>query len=88
MLFRSNPMRSDIINNICECHKMEQIGLLNDSPVGALAVANNDVETGLQWSEKQALASGNSTIYILPSERLQSLGVPGTASGRQIMPPE
>jgi hypothetical protein len=83
-----NSTRSEVIKYIREGHKAAQVSLLNDSPVGSLAVANNDVETGLQWSEKQALASGNSTIYILPSERLQSLGVPGTASGRQIMPPE
>lgn len=83
-----NLERSQLIEKIRECHKAAQIALLNDSPVGALAVANNDVETGLQWSEKQVLASGNSTIYVLPSERLQTLGVPGASSGRQIMPPE
>lgn len=71
-----NPIRSDIINNICECHKMEQIGLLNDSPVGALAVANNDIETGLEWSKQQALTQANNTVYILSSERLQGLGLP------------
>jgi hypothetical protein len=64
-----NPARSDIINNICECHKMEQISLLNDTPVGALAVANNDQETGLNWSANQAAQITNNTVYLLPSER-------------------
>jgi len=82
-----NPIRSDIINNICECHKMEQIGLLNDSPVGALAVANNDIETGLEWSKQQALTQANNTVYILSSERLQGLGLP-KADNQAIEPPQ
>ena len=65
----TNPARSDIINNICECHKMEQIGLLNESPVGALAVANNDPETGLKWAANQAQQITNNTVYMIPSER-------------------
>lgn len=69
----SNPMRSDIVRNICECHKMEQICLLNDTPVGALAVANNDVETGLEWSKNQVQQITNNTVYYLPSERRDRL---------------
>ena len=72
---RSNPARSDVINNICECHKMEHIGLLNDTPVGALAVANNDVETGLQWATKQAIAAGQQAVFLIPSERLNRLSI-------------
>lgn len=70
---RPNPARSDIINNICECHKMEHIGLLNDTPVGALAVANNDTETGLEWATKQAITAQNNAVFLIPSERLQRL---------------
>jgi hypothetical protein len=65
-----NPTRSDLIQNICELHKMEQVNLLNDSPVGALAVANNDKETGLNWSANQAAQITNNTVYLLPSERV------------------
>lgn len=72
---RSNPARSDVINNICECHKMEHIGLLNDSPVGALAVANNDTETGLEWAAKQAITAQNNAVFLIPSERLQRLSI-------------
>ena len=68
-----NPIRSDIIKSICECHKMEQINLLNDTPVGALAVANNDTETGLNWSANQAQTITNNTVYYLPSERSDRL---------------
>ena len=70
-----NPARSDIINNICECHKMEQIGLLNDTPVGALAVANNDTETGLEWSTKQAITTQQGAVFLIPSERLNRLSI-------------
>jgi hypothetical protein len=78
-----NLERSKAIQKIQEVHKALQIGLLNDSPVGALAVANNDVETGLNWSEKQAAAAAANTIYILPSERLQTLGVKGSTAALQ-----
>lgn len=70
-----NSARSDIINNICECHKMEQIGLLNNTPVGALAVANNDVETGLQWSANQTQQITANTVYLIPSERSNRLAL-------------
>lgn len=68
-----NPIKSDIIKNICECHKMEQIGLLNDTPVGAMAVANNDTETGLNWSANQVQQITNNTVYYLPTERTDKL---------------
>lgn len=71
-----NPIRSDIINNIRECHKMEQISLLNDTPVGALAVANNDIETGLEWSKNQAAQITQNTVYLLPSERVDRMKLP------------
>lgn len=65
----SNPKRSEVIKNICEYHKMEQVGLLNDTPVGALAVANNDTATGLKWAANQVQQITNNTVYLLPSER-------------------
>lgn len=70
-----NSARSDIVKHICECHKMEQINLLNDTPVGALAVANNDHETGLEWSKNQAAAIAQNAIYLLPSERVDRLRI-------------
>lgn len=70
-----NPELSDIIQNICECHKMEQINILNESPVGALAVANNDNETGLNWSRQQALEQANNAVFLIPSERVSRLNL-------------
>ena len=64
-----NPKRFQVLIYIQEGHKAAQIGLLNDSPVGALAVANNDQETGLNWSANQAAQITNNTVYLLPSER-------------------
>jgi hypothetical protein len=68
-----NPLRSAIVKNIREYHKLEQIALLNDTPVGAMAVANNDVETGLNWSANQVQQITNNTVYYLPSERSNKL---------------
>ena len=68
-----NPIRSDLIKTLCETHKMEQINLLNGSPVGVMAVANNDVETGLEWSKQQAALTASNQVFILPSERLDKL---------------
>jgi hypothetical protein len=52
---------------------VQQIALLNESPVGVLAVANNDVETGLKWAENNIQQITNNTVYYLPSERLDHL---------------
>ena len=68
-----NVKRSQVLKNIQESHKQQQINLLNDTPVGALSVANNDVETGLEWSKQQAAQLAQNTVYILPSERMDRL---------------
>ena len=70
---KTNPKRSYIIKQLCETHKGLQIGLLNASPVGALAVANNDKETGLEWAKNNAPQITNNTVYLLPSERADRL---------------
>ena len=69
----SNPVRFDILKSIQEQHKLIHIGLLNETPVGALATANNDSETGLEWSKNQAQQITNNTVYLLPSERADKL---------------
>jgi hypothetical protein len=67
-----NPQRCEILKSVQEGHKMCHIGLLNDTPVGALAVANNDYETGLEWGKnQQVIATQN--VYYLPSERSERL---------------
>lgn len=70
---KSNPERFDIIKTIREGHKAAQIALLNDSPVGALAVANNDTETGLEWSRNNVLQAASNTVFLLSSERAEKL---------------
>lgn len=70
---KANLERLQIIKNIQEAHKMEQIGLLNDSPVGALSVANNDLETGLEWSKQSNNQLTANTVYLIPSERVDKL---------------
>ena len=67
-----NPTRSQILKSVKECHKLEQISLLNDTPVGALAVANNDHETGLEWSKNTMQVTAQS-VYFLPSERVDRM---------------
>ena len=69
----TNPARSVLIKRIQEGHKQAQINLLNGSPVGALAVANNDIETGLEWSKNTAQQLAANTVYLIPSERSDKL---------------
>lgn len=69
----ANPERFRVVKSIKEYHKMQQIGLLNDTPVGAMAVANNDTETGLNWSANQLQQIANNTVYLIPSERVDRL---------------
>lgn len=79
----ANPARSRVIKTIQESHKAQQIALLNDSPVGALAVANNDTETGLNWSRNQAAQITNNTVYYLPTERSDRLKLAAGDPSRQ-----
>ena len=68
-----NSKRLEVLKSIQVSHKTQHIALLNDSPVGALAVANNDTETGLKWAANQAQQITNNTVYYLPSERTDKL---------------
>ena len=70
---KSNPLRFEILKNIQENHKAQHIALLNDTPVGAMAVANNDRELGLNWSANQLQQIANNTVYLIPSERVDRL---------------
>lgn len=74
-----NPKRLEVLKSIQEGHKAQHIAILNESPVGALAVANNDIETGLQWATNHAIASGQQAVFLIPSERLNRLGVGASA---------
>lgn len=83
-----NPERFQVLKYIQEAHKAQQIGLLNDSPVGALAVANNDVETGLEWSTKQLTLATNNPVFLIPSERLERLKLTAPTDRQERQPLE
>lgn len=68
-----NPARLRIIKRIQTEHKAAHIALLNEAPVGALAVANNDRETGLEWAKQNAQLTAEKQVFILPSERINKL---------------
>ena len=76
-----NPGRAFILNKLREAHKAQHISLMNDSGLGLLAVANNDAETGLQWQEKVQTATQQTTVYLLPSERVDRLRIENKAGG-------
>ena len=68
--------RLRILKSIQEYNQGALISNLKDTPVGALAVANNDHETGLEWSKNQAAAIAANTVYLLPSERVDRMKLP------------
>lgn len=68
-----NYKRWELLKSIKEYNKGSLVSILKDTPVGALAVANNDVETGLEWSKNQVNQITNNTVYLLPSERSEHL---------------
>ena len=70
-----NYKRSLVLKSIQEGHKAQHIALLNDTPVGALAVANNDHETGLDWSKNNLQQLAGNTVYLIPSERSEKLAL-------------
>lgn len=68
-----NPKRSAILKTVQESHKAIHISLLNESGLGQVAVANNDIETGLQWQQQARSGISANAVYILPSERVDKL---------------
>lgn len=70
---KANPQRCYLLKTIKEYNQGALISNLKDTPVGALAVANNDIETGLQWSQNQVASITNNTVYMIPSERMDRL---------------
>lgn len=69
----ASPGHYAICKAIQENNKNMLISKLKDSTLGAVAVANNDVETGLRWADNKAPQLQGGTVYILPSERMQRL---------------
>lgn len=69
----SNPAKWAICKAVQENNKNQLISNLKDSTIGAVAVANNDYETGLNWNKNNVQTITQNAVYILPSERLQQL---------------
>lgn len=68
----SNPKRYALLKTVREYNQGALISNLKDTPVGALAVANNDHETGLEWSKNTMQVTAQS-VYFLPSERVDRM---------------
>lgn len=71
----ANPERIRILNSVKEYNRDSLLAILKDNGVGALAVANNDNETGLNWNKQNAALQANNSVFLLPSERLERLRI-------------
>lgn len=78
-----NPKRSAILKTVQESHKAIHISLLNESGLGQVAVANNDIETGLQWQQNATQGINANAVYILPSERVDKLKLTADDQGKK-----
>ena len=78
-----NSKRSAILNTVRESHKAIHISLLNESGLGQVAVANNDIETGLQWQQNATQGINANAVYILPSERVDKLKLTKDDQGKK-----
>lgn len=63
-----NPERLKILKKIVHNRKHIHINRLQDTPIGDVAVANNDQELGLNWAKNSAPQTNTVTAYILPGE--------------------
>ena len=68
-----NAARAFNVKKVSNFRAREIVNNLQASPVGTMAVANNDTETGLQWAKNQQITTEKTTVYYLPSERVDRL---------------
>lgn len=64
-----NPGRIEILKNLQETRRHTHINRLQDTPLGDVAVANNDAELGLNWAKNNAPQVTQKAVYILPAEQ-------------------
>ena len=69
----SSPTVTDNLRKIYNYNQDALISNLKNTPLGMVAVANNDKGTGLEWTKNQAPQVAKDTVYFLPSERLERL---------------
>ena len=68
-----NDGRALAVQKVQQYKARSLVNILQNSGIGALAVANNDKETGLNWAENAAPKLERETVYFLPSERMDRL---------------
>lgn len=68
-----NSPRFHLMKSIKDFNTGALVSHLKDSTVGALAVANNDIETGLEWAKNNAQLTAQNQVFFLPSERVDRL---------------
>ena len=71
----SNPRRCDNLRKIANYNRDAVIHNLKESNIGLIAVANNDKETGLEWSKNNAPKVEKQNVFFIPSERVDRLKI-------------
>ena len=67
-----NPTRQGLIQKIYKENQHVLTNRLQDTPLGSVAVANNDEETGLKWSANNQQNITKNTVFVLPGERVKN----------------
>ena len=70
-----NVVRAAAVQNVRDYKARGIVNSLQAAPVGIMAVANNDKETGLEWSKNNQTIEKQTTVYYLPSERADRLNL-------------
>lgn len=66
-----NPARSVSLEKIYKTNQHVLTNRLQDTPLGSVAVANNDEDTGLKWSANNQQNITKNTVFVLPGERVK-----------------
>lgn len=66
-----NPSRAFLIQKIYKQNQRILTNRLQDTPLGSVAVANNDEDTGLKWSANNQQNITKNTVFVLPGERVK-----------------
>ena len=76
-----NPVRMSLLKRIAENRQHLHINRMQDTPLGDVAVANNDTELGLVWAKNSAQAVGKTAVFIIPGEQTKNALPAGIARG-------
>lgn len=70
-----NPERRRLLSKVADYNRQSLISNLKESNIGQIAVANNDKETGLEWSKNNAPKVEKQNVFFIPSERVDRLKI-------------